>query len=75
MHFSTENVKINAVKYEFFYYLCRYTADKLHNQSIIFIIFNKEGNFTNLSYMSMFVGKGIKQSVNNIVNRKIIENH
>ena len=50
-------------------------ADKLHNQSIIFIIFNKEGNFTNLSYMSMFVGKGIKQSVNNIVNRKIIENH
>ena len=41
----------------------------------IFIIFNKEGNFTNLSYMSMFVGKGIKQSVNNIVNRKIIENH
>jgi len=25
--------------------------------------------------MSMFVGKGIKQSVNNIVNRKIIENH
>lgn len=49
-----------------------YTADKLHNQSIIF---NKEGNFTNLSYMSMFVGKGIKQSVNNIVNSKIIENH